>query len=79
MDLPGTVAPFILRGVSLLGINSVTVPRERRIAAWDRLGADLDLGTLATMTTTIGFDDIVPTAHRIVEGGVRGRVVVEIG
>ena len=79
MDLPGTVAPFILRGVSLLGINSVTVPRERRIAAWDRLAADLDPTTLDAMTTTIGFDDIIATAKRIVDGGVRGRVVVEIG
>ena len=78
MDLPGTVAPFILRGVSLLGINSVTVPRDRRIAAWDRLATDLDRAKLAALTTTVGFDDIVPTARRIVEGGVRGRVVVTI-
>ena len=78
MDLPGTVAPFILRGVSLLGINSVTVPRDRRIAAWDRLASDLDRAKLGAMTTTIGFDDIIPTARRIVEGGVRGRVVVAV-
>jgi acrylyl-CoA reductase (NADPH) len=78
MDLPGTVAPFILRGVSLLGINSVTVPRQRRIEAWARLATDLDRAKLAAMTETVGFDAIIPTAHRIVEGGVRGRVVVRI-
>ncbi|MDX7949936.1 oxidoreductase [Lichenihabitans sp. Uapishka_5] len=78
MDLPGTAAPFILRGVSLLGINSVFVPRAARIAAWDRLARDLDPDKLATMTTTVGFDDIVATAQRIVDGGVRGRVVVAL-
>ena len=78
MDLPATVAPFILRGVSLLGINSVTVPRPKRIAAWSRLAQDLDPAMLDVMTTTIGFDAIIPTAHAIVDGKVRGRVVVEI-
>ncbi len=78
MDLPGTVAPFILRGVSLLGINSVKVPRDARIEAWNRLAADLDPAKLAAMTTSIGFDEIVPTAQRIVQGAVRGRVVVTI-
>lgn len=78
-DLPATVMPFILRGVSLLGIDSVMASRDRRIAAWDRLARDLDKGKLAALTTTIGFDDIVPTAHAILDGKVRGRVVVEIG
>lgn len=78
MDLPATVAPFILRGVSLLGINSVTASRARRIAAWNRLAQDLDRAKLRGLTTTISFDHIVPTAHAIVEGKVRGRVVVEI-
>ena len=72
------MAPFILRGVSLLGINSVTVPKPLRIAAWNRLASDLDRGKLAAMTTTIGFDDIVPAARDIAEGKVRGRIVVEI-
>lgn len=78
MDLPATVAPFILRGVALLGINSVTVPRPARIAAWDRLARDLDPSKLDAITRTVGFNDIVPTAQAIVEGHVRGRVVVEI-
>ena len=78
MDLPTSVAPFILRGVSLIGINSVTLPRPQRAAAWSRLVTDLDRDMLASMTTTIGFDQIKETAEAIVEGQVRGRVVVEI-
>ncbi|MFD1331645.1 MDR family oxidoreductase [Methylopila musalis] len=78
MDLPASVAPFILRGVSLLGINSVTVPKPLRIEAWRRLSEDLDPEKLKAMTRTIGFGDIVDTATSIVEGKVRGRVVVEI-
>ena len=77
-DLPATVMPFILRGVSLLGIDSVMASRARRIEAWDRLARDLDKDKLRALTTTIGFDDIVPTAHAILDGQVRGRVVVEI-
>ena len=78
-DLPATVMPFILRGVSLLGIDSVMASRARRIEAWSRLARDLDKEKLAALTTTIGFDEIVPTAHAILDGKVRGRVVVEIG
>ena len=78
MDLPTSVAPFILRGVSLLGINSVTVPKPIRVEAWGRLAKDLDRAKLAAMTKTIGFDEIAPTAEAILEGKVRGRVVVEI-
>ena len=78
-DLPATVMPFILRGVSLLGIDSVMASRERRIVAWARLARDLDRDKLAALATTVGFDAIVPTAHAILEGKVRGRVVVEIG
>ena len=77
-DLPASVMPFILRGVSLLGIDSVMASRERRIEAWARLARDLDKRKLAALTTTIGFDDIVPTAQAILDGKVRGRVVVEI-
>ena len=79
MDLPTSVAPFILRGVSLLGINSVTMPKQLREEAWSRLVIDLDRDKLKAMTTTIGFDRIKETAEKIAEGKVRGRVVVEIG
>jgi acrylyl-CoA reductase (NADPH) len=79
MDLPTSVAPFILRGVSLLGVNSVTLPKALREEAWSRLATDLDREKLRRMTATIGFDDIRGAAERVVEGKVRGRVVVDIG
>lgn len=78
MDLPGSVAPFILRGVSLLGVNSVTVPRAARLEAWERLTRDLDREKLAAITTTIGFDGIPAAALAILEGRVRGRIVVDM-
>ncbi len=79
MDLPTSVAPFILRGVSLLGIDSVMASRKRREAAWKRLETDLDRGKLAAMTTEIGLSEVIGTAPRILTGGVRGRIVVKIG
>jgi acrylyl-CoA reductase (NADPH) len=79
MDLPTSVAPFILRGVSLLGINSVMCPLVLRREAWRRLESDLDRGRLATMTSEIGLADVITIAPRIVEGKVRGRVVVKVG
>ncbi|HWG05299.1 MAG TPA: MDR family oxidoreductase [Beijerinckiaceae bacterium] len=79
MDLPATVAPFILRGVSLLGINSVTVPKPRRIEAWRRLTSDLDRGKLGRMTSTIAFADVIGAGKALLEGGLRGRTVVKIG
>jgi acrylyl-CoA reductase (NADPH) len=78
MDLPATVMPFILRGVSLLGIDSVHAPKDRRVEAWARLAKDIDLGKLATMTRTIAFDEVIPAARDILAGKVRGRLVVEI-
>jgi acrylyl-CoA reductase (NADPH) len=78
MDLPTSVAPFILRGVALLGVNSVTMPKRLRITAWDRLARDLDRDKLAAMTTTIGFDRLVQAGRDILEGRVRGRLVVEV-
>jgi len=79
MDLPATVAPFILRGVALLGIDSVYCPLERRAEAWKRLASDLDRGKLAMMTSEIGLAEVVAVAPRILAGQVRGRVVVKIG
>jgi acrylyl-CoA reductase (NADPH) len=79
MDLPATVAPFILRGVSLIGIDSVMCPMDRRREAWKRLVSDLDAGKLAAMTSEIELSGVVEAGRRIVEGGVRGRVVVKVG
>ncbi|MCA0011036.1 oxidoreductase [Mesorhizobium sp. B292B1B] len=78
MDLPSSVAPFILRGVSLLGIDSVMAPKPVRLEAWRRIGADLDLRKLARLSKTIGFDDIIGAARDIVDGKIRGRVVVDM-
>jgi acrylyl-CoA reductase (NADPH) len=79
LDLPTSVAPFILRGVSLLGIDSVMCPMPLRREAWKRLETDLDRSKLAAMTTEIGLADVIATAPKILEGGVRGRIVVKIG
>lgn len=79
MDLPMTVAPFILRGVALLGVDSVMCPKPRRLEAWQRLATDLDREKLAVMTTTIPLDAVIETGKAIVEGKVKGRVVVEVG
>ena len=78
MDLPATVAPFILRGVSLLGIESVHCPAPRRLEAWRRLAADLDRAKLAAMTETIALDQVFDAGARIVKGETRGRLVVTI-
>jgi len=79
MDLPSSVAPFILRGVSLLGIDSVMCPKPRRLEAWARLARDLDKRKLAALTRTISFEQLPETAAAIMAGTIRGRVVVEIG
>ena len=79
MDLPASVAPFILRGVALLGVDSVMCPKPRRLEAWARLASDLDRDRLAAMTTTIPLESVIETGKAIVEGKVRGRVVVEVG
>ena len=78
MDLPASVAPFILRGVSLLGIDSVQCPKERRLEAWRRLALDLDRDKLASMTETIPLDDVFAAGARILKGETRGRLVVTI-
>jgi acrylyl-CoA reductase (NADPH) len=79
MDLPTSVAPFILRGVSLLGIDSVMCPLPLRQEAWRRLAIDLDKSKIAAMVSDIGLDGVIEAGKRIVEGQVRGRVVVKIG
>ena len=79
MDLPGSVAPFILRGVCLYGIDSVMCPAERRREAWKRLENDLDRQKLATMTREIGLSGVFEAAPEILSGQVRGRIVVKIG
>lgn len=78
MDLPTTVAPFILRGVSLLGVDSVMAPKALRLDAWNRLARDLERGKLATMTTTVPLEGVIEAGHAILAGRVRGRVVVTI-
>jgi acrylyl-CoA reductase (NADPH) len=79
MDLPTSVAPFILRGVSLIGIDSVMCPLPLRQEAWRRLDRDLAKDKLTAMTTEIGLGDVIDAGKRIVEGQVRGRIVVKIG
>jgi acrylyl-CoA reductase (NADPH) len=78
MDLPSSVAPFILRGVSLLGIDSVMCPITLRKAAWARLASDLDHAKLAEITHEIGLDEVIAAGAKILAGQVRGRIVVKI-
>jgi len=78
MDLPTSVAPFILRGVCLLGIDSVMCPIELRKTAWNRLAGDLDMAKLSEMTQEIGLGDVIEAGGRILAGQVRGRIVVKI-
>jgi acrylyl-CoA reductase (NADPH) len=78
MDLPTSVAPFILRGVRLIGVNSVTTTLPRRLAAWNRLVRDLDLQKLRALTSHVRLEDVPRVAQDIVNGKVRGRVVVDL-
>jgi acrylyl-CoA reductase (NADPH) len=78
LDLPGSVAPFILRGVTLCGIDSVMRPMPGRIEAWSRLARDLDLARLEAMTTHARLEDLPRLGAEIVEGKVRGRVVIDL-
>ena len=78
MDLPSSVAPFILRSVCLLGIDSVMCPIELRQVAWSRLASDLDPGKLIEITHEIGLDEVIAAGAKILAGEVRGRIVVKI-
>jgi len=78
MDFPVTVAPFILRGVTLYGIDSVMAPNQLRLQAWSRLQQDLDLHKLAAMTTEISLNEVIETAPGILAGKLRGRTVVDV-
>lgn len=78
MDLPTTVAPFILRGVSLLGVDSVMAPRSKRLAAWAGLARDLAMDRLAKMTSEVALADVIRAAPDFLAGKVRGRIVVAV-
>lgn len=78
MDLPGTVAPFILRGVTLAGIDSVMRPLNDRIEAWDKLANILDSSTLDKVANEISLAQVCDTAQRLLDGQVRGRIVVNV-
>ena len=77
-DLPATVIPFLLRGVNLLGIDSVMCPREERVEAWRRLARDLPLDKLDALTETVPLADVPGLAPRILKGEVRGRIVIDL-
>ena len=78
MDLPGSVAPFILRGITLAGIDSVMRPKSDREAAWARLATDLDRAKLASLVTSAGLGDVPRLGEAILAGEVRGRVVIDV-
>ena len=78
MDLPATVAPFILRSVKLIGIDSVMCPYEKRVQAWQRLATDLALNHLDTITKTIGLSDVIDAAHDLLANKIRGRILVDV-
>ena len=78
MDLPASVAPFILRGVTLAGVDSVMCPRPRRLEAWQRLARDLDISKLEAIAHEISLAEAIPTAAALLEGKVRGRVIVDV-
>lgn len=78
LDLPGSVAPFILRGVTLAGIDSVNASKQRREQAWARLATDLDRAKLGAMTTMVGLAEAPDAARRLLAGAIRGRTVVDV-
>lgn len=78
LSFPATVAPFILRGVTLVGVDSVMCPRAERIEAWRRLADLIDAAALESMTQSVALDQVVPVAEQLIAGAVRGRVIVPL-
>jgi len=78
MDLPASVAPFILRNVTLAGVDSVMCPKSKRIAAWDLLAKELDVAKLDALSFEVPFDSVIETAPKFLDGQIRGRVIVPI-
>lgn len=78
LTVPASIIPFLLRGVNLLGINSVTVPQARRVAIWDRIARDLDLALLEGMIRPARLDEVPALGAAILKGAVQGRVVVDV-
>ena len=78
MELPATVAPFILRSVTLAGVDSVMRPKADRVEAWNRLAEDLDIEKLSTISQTVGLEEAIGLAQQVLEGKVRGRTVVDV-
>ena len=78
MDFPATVAPFILRGVTLAGIDSVMCPRADRLEAWRRLGTDLDIAKLDMISSEISLEEAIPAATKLINGEIRGRIIVDV-
>lgn len=78
MDFPSSVAPFILRGVTLVGIDSVMCPTADRLEAWRRLGNDLDIEKLGAISREIGLTEAIPFASKLINGEIKGRVVVDV-
>ena len=78
LDFPTTVLPFLLRNITLYGIDSVMAPYAARSEAWERLSTDLDVRKLESVTQVLGLDQAIPTAHEILSGKVRGRVVIDV-
>lgn len=78
MDFPSSVAPFILRGVTLAGVDSVMCPKPDRIAAWNRLATDLDVSKLDLATRDVGLSEVLPQASALLDGKIRGRLIVDV-
>lgn len=78
MDFPSSVAPFILRGVTLAGIDSVMCPRVDRLQAWQRLGTDLGVQKLEEISHVVGLNEAIPLASSLLKGEIRGRVIVDV-